>query len=136
MTTLSHSASVQYKWCTKLKRSLMVTGPSLVTITMFEAGTLSVTSGRPPIRPLILQLTVCYICYKRPQTATPVFIKVQLTGKNQQIFLNAKNIFKLGAIFRENAQRVQKFILIGLAKAPLLLPHQMKLGRTMKPKCV
>ena len=48
--------------------------------------------------------------YKRPQTATPAFIKVQPTGQNQQIFLNAKNMFKLGVIFRENAQRVQKFI--------------------------
>ena len=77
-----------------------------------------------------------YMQYKRPQTAMPALIKVQPTGQSQQIFLNAKNIFKLGAIFRENAQRVQKFIYIRLAKAPLLLPHQMKLGRTMKPKCV
>ena len=43
-----------------------------------------------------------------PQTAMPALIKVQPTGQSQQIFLNAKNIFKLGAIFRENAQRVQK----------------------------
>ena len=51
-----------------------------------------------------------YMQYKRPQTAMPALIKVQPTGQSQQIFLNAKNIFKLGAIFRENAQRVQKFI--------------------------
>ena len=51
-----------------------------------------------------------FIHNKRPQTATPALIKVQPTGQSQQIFLNAKNIFKLGAIFRENAQRVQKFI--------------------------
>ena len=55
-------------------------------------------------------LRVLIYSYKRPQTATPAFIKVQPTGQNQQIFLNAKIIFKLGAIFRENAQRVQKFI--------------------------
>ena len=48
--------------------------------------------------------------YKRPQTAMPAFIKVQPTGQNQQIFLNAEIIFKLDAIFRENAQLVQKCI--------------------------
>ena len=38
----------------------------------------------------------------------PALIKVQPTGQSQQIFLNAKNIFKLGAIFWENAQCVCK----------------------------
>ena len=61
-------------------------------------------------RQFIQITTLQYMMNKRPQTAMPALIKVQPTGQSQQIFLNAKNIFKLGAIFRENAQRVQKFI--------------------------